>query len=289
MYGGEELFPGGLGGEASSLFSLDSGGLLADGAALPKGNYIPGAVGSYLAYDTLTNPDASEFHNAGQGALAGAGIGFTAGGPVGAGIGAAVGGIGGLARGLMDHTSPREKERKREQSMYGQGIAGYDYFRDRTDSERDAARGAADSSSPDFVGKDPRTGLWVNNKYGKGGYNERDLRPEDIWGTPDFFEHYGNDWLGKFSEEERRQKAQQALDSGAVRSKDGGIRVDFGKIGQNQQAVPSDREGGRNVAVTPSPKAPTGTNPTGGPVRLSPGVYKDPRTGKVFLSKTGRQ
>jgi len=62
--------------------------------------------------------------------------------------------------------------------------------------------------------------------------NEADLNPEDIWGYSAFGEKYGNDWFGKFNEEERRRLAKEALDAGAVREHHGTIDIDWGKIDQ---------------------------------------------------------
>lgn len=55
--------------------------------------------------------------------------------------------------------------------------------------------------------------------------DEKDLGAEDIWGYSAFGEKFGNDWLGKFSEDQRRQIAQKALDSGSVREGRGQINV----------------------------------------------------------------
>ena len=75
----------------------------------------------------------------------------------------------------------------------------------------------------DFVGRKD-DGTWVNNKFTESR-KETDLHPEDIWGYATFFEKFGNDWLGKFSEEQRRNICQAALDSGAVREHHGTIDI----------------------------------------------------------------
>lgn len=68
------------------------------------------------------------------------------------------------------------------------------------------------------------------------------LRPEDIWGYSTFFEKYGNDWLGKFTEKQRKEIAQKALDSGAVKEHHGTIDIDWAKVDApklpNQTPVP---------------------------------------------------
>lgn len=81
-----------------------------------------------------------------------------------------------------------------------------------------------DPSVPiDFVGV-TSDGRWVNNSFA-ATRDESLLRAEDIWGYAAFFEKFGNQWLGTFSEEQRRAIAQKALDSGAVREHHGTIDV----------------------------------------------------------------
>lgn len=75
----------------------------------------------------------------------------------------------------------------------------------------------------DFIGKDAR-GNYVNNKFATSR-KESDLKPEDIWGYSAFLEKYGNDWLGKFNEDQRRKVAQEALDQGAVNEHHGTIDI----------------------------------------------------------------
>lgn len=77
----------------------------------------------------------------------------------------------------------------------------------------------------DFMGNTPQYG-WVNNKFADSR-NEADLRPDDIIGYSAFFQKYGNDWLGKFNDQERRAIAQKALDRGAVREHHGTIDVNW--------------------------------------------------------------
>lgn len=72
--------------------------------------------------------------------------------------------------------------------------------------------------------------------------NVADLKPEDIWGYSTFFEKYGNDWLTKFNEQQRRDIAQQALNSGAVREHHGTIDIDWSKVQQPQQPQPQQKK-----------------------------------------------
>ncbi|WKZ58000.1 MAG: hypothetical protein QY326_04855 [Bdellovibrionota bacterium] len=79
------------------------------------------------------------------------------------------------------------------------------------------------SVPPDFRGF-TEDGRWVNNAFAVSR-DESLLAPEDIWGYATFFEKFGNDWLGTFSEEKRRAIAQRALDLGLVREHHGTIDV----------------------------------------------------------------
>lgn len=67
---------------------------------------------------------------------------------------------------------------------------------------------------------------WVNNKFANSR-DEKDLRPEDIWGYSTFFEKFGNDWLGKYSEQQRRNIAQAALNRGAVKEGHGTVDINW--------------------------------------------------------------
>lgn len=79
-------------------------------------------------------------------------------------------------------------------------------------------------------------GLYSNTEFAK----TRDislLKPEDIWGYSAFFEKYGNDWLNKFTPEQRWTIAQNALASGAVNEHHGTIDIDWTKIKDPMAAV----------------------------------------------------
>lgn len=80
--------------------------------------------------------------------------------------------------------------------------------------------------------------------------NVADLKPEDIWGYSAFFDHYGNDWLGKKTEQERRDIAQKALSSGAVREHHGTIDVDWGKVDAAPNSPQTAPSSGQNIKAT---------------------------------------
>ncbi|MCB0319329.1 MAG: hypothetical protein KDD60_00305 [Bdellovibrionales bacterium] len=83
-----------------------------------------------------------------------------------------------------------------------------------------------DRSVPaDFVGF-KEDGTWTNNKFAISR-DEKDLKPEDIWGYSAFFEKFGNDWLGKFSGEDRRAIAEKALELNCVKEHHGTIDISW--------------------------------------------------------------
>jgi len=67
-------------------------------------------------------------------------------------------------------------------------------------------------------------GKWVNNLFANSR-DEKDLAPEDIWGYATFFEKFGNDWLQKYTPDQRREIAQKALDLGIVNEHHGSLDI----------------------------------------------------------------
>lgn len=104
------------------------------------------------------------------------------------------------------------EEQGRVADLAKRGVAGWDLLqkgsapltRGRTIDElvalEEAKKAAGKYSNADFA----RT---RDVKY---------LKPEDIWGYSAFGEKYGDDWLGRFSEQQRRNVAQAYLDAGNV-------------------------------------------------------------------------
>lgn len=117
-------------------------------------------------------------------------------------------------------------EQGRGQKLAEKGVTGWDQLMaaaPKLTKGRSKDELTRKDLAADFVGKDPQ-GVWVNNKFAQSR-NEADLKPEDIWGYSAFGEAFGNDWLGKYSEDQRRQIAQKALDSGKVRERMGTIDI----------------------------------------------------------------
>jgi hypothetical protein len=53
--------------------------------------------------------------------------------------------------------------------------------------------------------------------------DEQYLRPEDIWGSQDVMTAGGNDYFGKWNEDQRRKYSQGLLDAKLVQEKKGGV------------------------------------------------------------------
>ena len=133
------------------------------------------------------------------------------------------------ALGLGKNTDRWKTEQDRGQKLAESGVTGWGQLManaPKLTKGRSKDELTRKDLAADFVGKDSQ-GAWVNNKFAQSR-NEADLRPEDIWGYSAFGEAFGNDWLGKYSEDQRRQIAQKALDRGQVREKTG--TIDLGDL-----------------------------------------------------------
>lgn len=180
------------------------------------GNAYAPLLGAALAGDVLINKRHGG-RGAAQGALAGAGMGSYF-GPYGALAGALIGGGVGYFGNFGDENR-FQTEYNRSQALRDKGI-NWDLNTDKPSQGRSIGDLIAEAEANKAAGK------WGNVQFA-GSRNEKDLKPEDIWGYSAFGEKYGNDWLKKYSEEQRRQIAQKALDSGAVRESTGSIDINF--------------------------------------------------------------
>ncbi len=125
------------------------------------------------------------------------------------------------------------KEHRRLLGLEKDGVRVPKELLDNTRLERGRSKEALIKLEQDKI----NAGKYGNVEFARSR-NESGLKPEDIWGYSAFFKKYGNDWLGKFSEQERRNIAQQALDRGAVREHHGTIDVDWNKV----EATPKPAE-----------------------------------------------
>jgi len=130
------------------------------------------------------------------------------------------------ALGLGSDKDEWKTEQNRGQELAKKGVTGWDQLManaPKLTKGRSKDELTRKDLAADFVGKDSQ-GAWVNNKFAQSR-NEKDLKPEDIWGYSAFGEAFGNDWLGKYSEDQRRQIAQKALDGGQVQEGKGTISL----------------------------------------------------------------
>lgn len=59
----------------------------------------------------------------------------------------------------------------------------------------------------------------------KKGFDKNNLTPEDVWGGAGVLQTFGNDWLGKYSGDQRRQISQGLIDNGLIDQKLGDIVI----------------------------------------------------------------
>lgn len=240
-----------------------AGNLLGGAAGLGTAGYLGGGIGggSVPIAASAAAPAATAAQTgvaidgalgaapaAGIGALPLAGIGIGA-GLIGKGLydtykgkkgdllsrasaGIATGGISELARALGLFGGPKtEVEDKRYRALQDQGVSGFDRPFQATKDPHAWYRG---DLAKDFIGS-ATDGQWVNNKFAMSR-DVKDLRPEDITGYAAFGEKFGNDWLGKYSDADRKRIAQQALDKGAVKEHHGTVDIDWAKLGATDAA-----------------------------------------------------
>lgn len=117
------------------------------------------------------------------------------------------------------------KEHRRLLDLQSRGIDVPEQFLEATRLEK--GRGKEDLIA--IEKEKEAAGQYSNVKFAETR-DESDLNPEDIWGYSTFLDKFGNDWLGTFSEDQRRQIAQKALDAGAVNEHHGTVDIDWNKV-----------------------------------------------------------
>lgn len=159
-------------------------------------------------------------------------------GPIGTAIGA---GAGLLVAGVAEtfDTNRWRTEGNRLQDLVDDGVEIPEEMRGAMNLTRGRSKGELVAIEQEKI----KAGGRGNVEFAESR-KESDLTAEDIWGSAAFFEKYGNDWLKKFSESERRDIAQKAIDSGAVREHKGTIDVDWEKAGSPEGSrTPSSSNG----------------------------------------------
>lgn len=206
----EGLFSGGTAApvEGGSLIGPGTGGLLGSGDGLlgigetgTFGQVALPLAGASILGDTLMN-DRGKTSNTLRGGLAG-GLGalpfYAALGPWGLGAAVLGGGLLGLGGGgLLGHKSTKEVQAERSQALTDRGVTGYADF-----------QAQIDRNAPGY-GKATDPAGW---------------KPEDVWGSQGVFDTFGDDWLGAYSEDDRRRISQRLLDEGLLRPDKGDVII----------------------------------------------------------------
>lgn len=182
------------------------GGLLSLEGIGSSGNAILPIAGAYGAYDLLKR-DVGPGRGALQGAASGAAIGsyFSAPGAV---IGAGVGGLLGLGKSFFDNPSTKELQRDRWGNLAQSSNPVTSSY----------AKQYLEYLDSDQAKEDAKLNFSEMKESGQ-------LTPEDVWGGHGMFTTFGDDWLGKYSEQQRRDISQRMLDEGLIDSKKGDLVV----------------------------------------------------------------
>ena len=189
------------------------------------GNYVLPAAGLLGAYDLIKNKRKGA-RGIAQGAASGAAIGsfFPGAGTL---VGAGVGGLLGAGMGLFDQKSTKDYENERWGGLIDRSSPGVaeqiQHFKDVSHPEGDTGE------------------QWKQ----QGGWEALKKRatPEDLWGTYGVFDTFGNDWLEKYNEDQRRKITQKLIDNNLFGSGKGDIIVtDKTKARQLAEEVLSGKE-----------------------------------------------
>lgn len=122
--------------------------------------------------------------------------------------------------------STKEIQADRMQALVDNNTTGYgDYLKATTAAGPGPNEGGrVDNSNPaTFVGYDAN-GKWVNNKFA-ASRNEADLMPEDVAGQTGPVEVFGNDWFGKYTNEQRTAISKVLLQNKLIQEKQAGIYI----------------------------------------------------------------
>lgn len=214
------------------------------------GNVLGGlgvGLGAYGAYQGIKDKNPLTAGLGGGGMVLGLNqLGYTL-GPWGVAASIAAPALIAALSGMGDKDRWKE-EQSNVQSLVDRGVTGWDQLQATMPK---LTRGRSIDELVAIEQANKAAGLHSNEKFARSR-NEADLTAEDIWGYSAFGDKYGNDWFGKFSEAERRNIAQQALDAGAVQEGRGQIKIDWTKVPGQQQPAQTQAQ---NLAPTPYNKA----------------------------------
>lgn len=229
-------------------------------AAIPA--YVGPAVGAVGMYDLFKNKRTG-VRGVAQGAASGAAMGSYFGAP-GAIAGGIIGGGIGLANTLGGSKNRWKEEQDRAQKLADKGIIGWDQLV---------------AATPKLTGGRSKSELIAieQAKKAAGQYSNEDfartrdvkyLKPEDIWGYSAFGERFGNDWLGKYNEDQRRKISQAYLNAGALSEGRGQIKLRDNDQVRSQIASILADPGFKVEAASVSPQSKIIRLPTGAGVMV---------------------
>lgn len=216
----------GLAGEATNEAVKGGGGLLEVGST--AGNIAGGlgvGLGAYGAYEGIKNKNPLTAGLGGLGGVLGMNqLGFTLGVP---GIAATIGLP--MVAALINKMGDKDRW-KEEQDAVGKlassGVTGWADFQKTLPK---LSRGRTVDELVDIERAKAAQGQYSNEAFARSR-NEADLKAEDIWGYSAFGNKFGNDWFGKYNENQRREIANAALQAGAVNEGKGQITIDWNKV-----------------------------------------------------------
>jgi len=164
--------------------------------------YVLPAIGAGILTDTLMK-DRGKGSNSIRGGLAGglaAAPWMSALGPWGMGAAILGGGLLGLGGGgMLNHKSTKDYQAERRDALINAGVTGYEDFMKQIDPSKDPNYGVA----PDMNA----------------------LTPEQVWGTQGVFDTFRNDWLGKYSEDDRREISRRLIEAGMFQGDKGDLII----------------------------------------------------------------
>lgn len=222
MGGGQILADGSVVGNATDITNFA-------GSATPYLGAAGTALGAYSALQGIKKKDPLSAGLGGLGAVTGLNMmGYTL-GPLG--IAATVGVP--LVAALANKMGDKDRWKTEGKRLNKLRDAGINIPQMESDT---LSRGRSKKELIAIEEQKAAQGLPSNVEFARTR-DEKFLKPEDIWGYSTFFKKYGNDWLGKFTEQQRRDIAQQALNAGAVKEQRGTIDIDWNKVDATPPAV----------------------------------------------------
>lgn len=211
---------GTAGGEFSGISGSMNGTSSANTAASGYGNALQAAGALYGAYnlaDMYSNRPKDRGSGVTSGATSGAAVGSYVGGPWGAAIGAILGGVYGGAV-----LKPKNKTNLEQRRNWKLANRGYKYITEADLADKKNPQIRTDLA-PDFQGYDS-AGKYVNNRFANSR-KESDLTPETILnrtqgvGQAGFAKEFGNAWMERLNDSQRKSIIQDALNRGLVTEK----------------------------------------------------------------------